>query len=96
MDNKNLVKAAKRIIDNQKRNGLDVEILYSEKQTKKVQPFLSFKSIKALAYYASEGTIDPFKTISYFAREVKKAELSLKKMLKFLVLKEKVHELNQF
>lgn len=71
LDSKNL-EAVKRIIDNQKMNGLDVEILYSEKQIKKVQPFLNIKNIKALAYCASEGTVNPFKIISYFAQEAKK------------------------
>lgn len=71
LDSKNL-EAVKRIIDNQKINGLDVEILHSEKQIKKVQPFLNIKNIKVLAYCASEGTVNPFKIISYFAQEAKK------------------------
>lgn len=71
LNSKNL-EAVERIIDNQKMNGLDVEILHSEKQIKKVQPFLNIKNIKALAYCASEGTVNPFKIISYFAQEAKK------------------------
>lgn len=71
LDSKNL-KAVKKLIDNQKMNGLDVKILHSEKQIKRVQPFLNTNNVKALAYCASEGTVNPFKIISYFAQEAKK------------------------
>jgi len=72
LDSENLIKAAKKIINSQKKNNLNIEMLYSKKQIKKVQPALNFENIKALAYCASEGVINPFKTISYFAKEAKK------------------------
>jgi sarcosine oxidase subunit beta len=72
LDSENLIKGAKKIINNLKKNNLDVKMLCGEKQIKKVQPALNFKNIKALAYCASEGVINPFKTIFYFAKEAKK------------------------